>query len=80
MLLTSSDPHDDFTVKILGRRIILWTMDLLCHRRVLTEAAVGGRIAVCLGPVLRVVVDVGRRLTLVGHSKCLEEGARLATM
>ena len=37
-----------------------------------------GRIVVRLGPVLRVVVDVGRRLALVGHSKCLEDGARLA--
>jgi hypothetical protein len=41
---------------------------------------VGGRVAVCLGPILRVVVDIGRRISLVGHSKCLEEGARLATM
>jgi hypothetical protein len=41
---------------------------------------VGGHVAVCLWPVRRVVVDIGRRLSLVGHSKCLEEGARLATM
>ena len=39
-----------------------------------------GRIVVRLGPVLQVVVDVGRRLALVGHNKCLEDGARLATM
>jgi len=80
MLLTSSDPHDDFSVKVLGGRIIFWPMDLPCHRCVLTEAAVGGRVAVCLGPVLRVVVDVGRRLALVGQSISLEDGARLATM
>jgi hypothetical protein len=41
---------------------------------------VGGRVAVCLWPILRVVVDIGRHLSLVVHSKCLEEGARLATM
>ena len=55
-------------------------MDLRCHQCVLTEAVVNGRIVVRLGPVLWVVVDVGRRLALVGHSKCLEDGARLATM
>lgn len=80
MLLASSHPHDDFAVKVLGARIILWPVDLPCHLSVITEAAVDGRVAVCLGPVLRVVVDVGRRLALVGHSKCLEDGARLATM
>ena len=80
MLLASSHPHDDFSIKILGARIVLWPMDRPCHRCVLTEAAVDGRIAVHRGRVLRVVVDVGRRLALVGHSKCLEDGARLATM
>jgi hypothetical protein len=80
MLLTSSDPHDDFTVKILGGRIIIWTMDLPYHRCVLIKAAVGGRVALYLGPIIRVVIDIGRRLALVGHSKCFEEGARLATM
>ena len=55
-------------------------MDLPCHRCVLTEAVVDGRIVVRLGPVLWVVVDIGRRLALVGHSKCFEDGARLATM
>ena len=80
MLLASSHPHDDFSIKVLGARIILWPMDLRCHQCVLTEAVVNGRIVVRLGPVLWVVVDVGRRLALVGHSKCLEDGARLATM
>ena len=50
------------------------------HLSVLTDVVVDGRIAVRLGPVLRVVVDVGRRLALVGYSKCLEDGARLATL
>ena len=80
MLLASSHPHDVFSIKVLGARIILWPMDLPCHRCVLTEEVVDGRIAVRLGPVLRVVVDVGRRLALVGYSKCLEDGARLATL
>jgi hypothetical protein len=40
----------------------------------------GHRIAVCLGLNLRIVVDVRCRLALVGHSICLQEGARLATM
>jgi hypothetical protein len=55
-------------------------MDLSCHRCVVTEAGVDARIAVCLGPVLRVVANVGGRLSLVGQSKCREEIARLATM
>jgi hypothetical protein len=41
---------------------------------------VDGRVTVHQGRVLRVVVDVGRRLSLVGQSPCLELGARLATM
>jgi hypothetical protein len=41
---------------------------------------VDGRIVVCQGWVLRVVVDVGRRLALVGQSPCLELGAWMATM
>ena len=80
MLLASSHPHDDFSIKVLGARIKLWPMDFPCHRCVVTEAAVDACVAVCLGPVLRVVVDVGRRLALVGQSISLEDGARLATM
>jgi hypothetical protein len=38
------------------------------------------RVAVCLGPVLRIVVDVRHRIALMGHNICLQEGARLATM
>jgi hypothetical protein len=41
---------------------------------------VEGRIVVCLGRVLLVVVDVGRHLALMGQSPCLELEARLATM
>jgi hypothetical protein len=44
------------------------------------KAAVYGEVAICLGPVIRVVGDVGRRLALVGHSIGREDGARLATM
>ena len=73
MLLASSHPHDDFSIKVLGARIVLWPMDLPCHRCVLTETVMDGRIAVRLGPILRVVVDIGRRLAL-------KDGARLATM
>jgi hypothetical protein len=41
---------------------------------------VDGRIAIHGERVLRVVVDVRRRLALVGQSPCFELGARLATM
>jgi hypothetical protein len=41
---------------------------------------VDGSVAVRRGRVLRVIVDVGRCLALVGQSPCLELGARLATM
>jgi hypothetical protein len=44
------------------------------------EAAVDGGVGVGLGPVIRVVGDVGRRLTLMGHSIGREGGARPATM
>jgi hypothetical protein len=79
MLLASSHPHDDFSIKVLGAQIILWSMDLPCHRCVLTEAAVDSRIVVRRGWVLWVVVDVRCCLALVGQIPCLELGARLAT-
>jgi hypothetical protein len=44
------------------------------------KAAVDGRVAIRLGPVIWVLGDVGRRLALVGHSIGREDGARLATM
>jgi hypothetical protein len=44
------------------------------------KAAVDDRIVVRLGPVIRVVGDVRRRLALMGHSIGREDGARLATM
>jgi hypothetical protein len=80
MPLASSDPHEDISVDILGPRIVIWPMDLLCHGSVLMRVAIDGRVAIRLGPVIRVVGDVGRRLALVGHSISREDGARLATM
>jgi hypothetical protein len=43
-------------------------MNLLCHGSVLTKAVVDGGVAIRLRSVLCVVDDVGRRLTLMGHS------------
>jgi hypothetical protein len=43
-------------------------MDLMFHGGVVMKAAVDGAVVVRLGPVIRVVGDVGRRLALVGHS------------
>jgi hypothetical protein len=80
MSLASSDPHEDIGVDLLGPRIVFWPMDLLCHGDVVMKAAVDGGVVVHLGPVIRVVGDVGRRLALVGHSIGREDGARLATM
>ena len=80
MSLASSDPHEDIGVDLLGARIIFWAIDLLRHGGVVMEAAVDGGVGVGLGPVIRVVGDVGRRLPLVGHGICRERGARRATM
>jgi hypothetical protein len=80
MSLASSDPHEHIGVDRLGARIIFWAMDLLCHGSVVMEAAVYGGVGVGLGPVVRVVGDVGRRLTLMSHSIGREGGARPATM
>jgi hypothetical protein len=80
MSLASSDPHEHIGVDLLGPRIVFWAMDLLHHGGVVMKAAVDGRVAVHLGPVIRVVGDVGRRLALMGHSIGREDGARLATM
>ena len=80
MSLASSDPHEHIGVDRLGARIIVWAMDLLCHGGVVMEVAIDGRVGVGLGPVIRVVGDVGRRLTLMGHSIGREGGARPATM
>jgi hypothetical protein len=68
MLLASSNPHEDISVNVLGPRIVIWPMNLLCHRSLLIEAAVDGMLVIRLGPILRVVGDIGCRLTLVGHS------------
>jgi hypothetical protein len=55
-------------------------MDLLRHDSVVMEAAIDGGVGVGLGPVIWVVGDVGRRLTLMGHSIGREGGAMPATM
>jgi hypothetical protein len=55
-------------------------MDLLRHGGVVMKATVDGGVAVGLGPVIRVVSDVGRRLALMGHSIGREDGARSSTM
>ena len=80
MLLASSHPHDDFSINGLRDRIELQPMHLPCHRVVLTEAAVDGRIVVRLEQVLWVIGDVGLCRPVVGQSPCLDLGARLATM
>ena len=80
MSLASSDPHEDIRVDLLGPWIVLWAMDLLCHGGVVMKATVDGGVGVGLGPVIWVVGDVGRRLTLMGHSIGREGGARPATM
>jgi hypothetical protein len=80
MPLASSDPHEDISIDVLGPRIVIWHMDLMCHGNVLTEAVVDGGVAIHLRPVLRVVGDVVRRLALVGHNIRQEDETRLATM
>ena len=80
MPLASSDPYEDISVDVLGPRIVIWPVDLLGHGGVLIEAAVDGEVVVRLRVILRVVGDVGRRLTLMGHSIGREGGARPATM
>jgi hypothetical protein len=58
----------------------VWAMDLLRHGGVVMEAAVDGGVGVGLGPVIRVVGDVRRCLTLMGRSIGREGGARPTTM
>ena len=73
MLLALPCPHDDgLSIEILGARIVVWPMERPRHLNVLTDAGVDARIHVCLGWVLQVEGDVGRRLALVGHTPCLE--------
>ena len=80
MLLASFHPHHYFSIKILGARIELWPMNLPCYHCVLTDVAVDAGIAVRLGRVLQVEVDVCRRLALFGQNLCLELGVRMAIM
>jgi hypothetical protein len=68
MPLSSSDTHEVISVDVLGPWIIIWPMDLLCHGSVLMKVGVDGEVAIRLGPIIRVVGDIGRRLALVGHS------------
>jgi hypothetical protein len=65
MLLAFSRPYDDFSIEVLGVRIEVWPTDLLCHRSVRMDALMDGGVAVGLGQVLRVPVDVRCRLPLV---------------
>jgi hypothetical protein len=80
MSLASSDPHEDIGVDLLGARIIFWAMDLLRHGGVVMKVAVDGGVAARLGPVIRVIGDVRRRLALMGRNIGREDGARPATM
>jgi hypothetical protein len=80
MSLASSDPHEHIGVDRLGPRIIIWAMNLLRHGGVIMKAVVDGGVGVGLGPVIRVVGDVGCRLALMGHRIGREGGARPATM
>jgi hypothetical protein len=80
MSLASSDPHEHIGVDLLGPWIVFWAMDLLRHVDVVMKAAVDDGVVVGLGPVIRVVGDVERRLALMGHSIGREDGVRLATM
>jgi hypothetical protein len=80
MSLASSDPNEDIGVDLLGAQIIFWAMDLLCHGGVVMKTAVDDGVVVRLGPIIQVVGDVERRLTLMGHSIGREDGARPATM
>jgi hypothetical protein len=80
MSFASSDPHEDIRVDPLGPQIVFWPMDLLWHGGEVKKAVVDGGVVVRLGPIIRVVCDVERRLALVGHIIGREDGARLATM
>ena len=80
MSLASSDPHEHIGVDLLGLRIVFWAMDLVRHGGVVMKATLDGGVVVCLGPIIRVVGDVRRRLALMGHSIGREDGARSATM
>jgi hypothetical protein len=80
MSLASFDRHEHIGVDLLGARIIFWAMDLLRHGSVVMKTAVDGGVAVGLGPIIRVVGDVGRRLALMGHNIGREDRARPTTM
>jgi hypothetical protein len=50
--LASSGPNEDISVDVLGPRIVIWPMDLLCHDSVLNEVVVDGGFAIHLGPII----------------------------
>ena len=77
MLLAFSCPHDHFSIKDMGARIVLWAMHHPCHQCVSIKVAVDELIVVRRGRVLQVVGDLGRRHALVGQSICheLEQGS-----
>ena len=72
MLLAPSRPHDDLSFNVVGARIIVWPMDLLCHLCVRLDTSVGTVTGVRRDRVVRVEVDVVCRLALVGQSERLE--------
>jgi hypothetical protein len=38
---TGWDPHEDISIDVLGSRIVIWSVNLLCHSSVLTKARAG---------------------------------------
>ena len=79
MLLGSSHPHNDLSIKRVGTRILLWPMDPPSHLCVHIDAGVDGGIGVRRGRIVRVVGDLGR-LALVSQSPSHEPGALSALM
>jgi hypothetical protein len=64
MLLSSSNPHDDLWIKVLGAQVVVISMERPYRRRVLIDAGVDGQVAVRLGRILQVVGDVDVALPL----------------
>ena len=80
MLLASSHPHHDFSINVLGARIEVWPVNLPSHLCILVDATVYARMAVRLGQVVWVEIDIGHHLALFREDPCLELGARSAIM
>jgi len=79
MLLPSSHPHDDLSVKVMGTRIPVGPMDLPSRLCVHIDVGMDGGIGVRRGRIVRVVRDLGR-LALVSQSLSHELGALSACM